>query len=121
MPRSEVGESDRQADLLAAYMETDMPHYLLDAREATAVLRMDSRTLVRWASRPGSRAPYGRSWYDETNGTRTYRKRTIGTVVRYPHLRDAEKTADAFATPSTPSSECRKPSLNSLPTTAKTS
>jgi hypothetical protein len=22
-------------------------------------------------------------WYDETNGTRTYRKRTLGTVVRY--------------------------------------
>jgi integrase len=29
-------------------------------------------------------------WYEETNGTRTYRKRTLGTVVRYPHLRDAE-------------------------------
>ena len=24
-------------------------------------------------------------WYDETDGTRTYRKRTIGTVVRFPH------------------------------------
>ena len=58
-------------------------------------------------------------WYDETNGARTYRKRTLGTVVRYPHLRDAEKAADA--TTLTPSSECRKPSLNSSPTTAKTS
>lgn len=35
-------------------------------------------------------------WYEETNGTRTYRKRTLGTVVRYPHLRDAEKAADAL-------------------------
>jgi integrase len=35
-------------------------------------------------------------WYDETNGARTYRKRTLGTVVRYPHLRDAEKAADAL-------------------------
>ncbi len=35
-------------------------------------------------------------WYDETNGTRTYRKRTLGTVARYPHLRDAEKAADAL-------------------------
>jgi integrase len=35
-------------------------------------------------------------WYEETNGTRTYRKRTIGTVARYPHLRDAEKAADAL-------------------------
>ena len=29
-------------------------------------------------------------WYEETGGTRTYRKRTIGTVVRFPHRRDAE-------------------------------
>jgi integrase len=35
-------------------------------------------------------------WYDETNGTRTYRKRTLGTVIRYPHQRDAEKAADAL-------------------------
>ena len=35
-------------------------------------------------------------WYEETNGTRTYRKRTLGSVVRYPHLRDAEKAADAL-------------------------
>ena len=35
-------------------------------------------------------------WYEETNGKRTYRKRTLGTVVRYPHLRDAEKAADAL-------------------------
>jgi integrase len=35
-------------------------------------------------------------WYEETNGTRTYRKRTIGSVARYPHLRDAEKAADAL-------------------------
>lgn len=35
-------------------------------------------------------------WYEETSGTRTYRKRTLGTVVRYPNLRDAEKAADAL-------------------------
>ena len=35
-------------------------------------------------------------WYDETNGTRTYRKRTLGTVIRYPHQRDAERAADAL-------------------------
>jgi integrase len=35
-------------------------------------------------------------WYEETNGTRTYRKRTLGTVVRYPHLRDAERAANAL-------------------------
>jgi integrase len=35
-------------------------------------------------------------WYDETNGTRTYRKRTIGTVIRLPHRRDAEKAVDAL-------------------------
>jgi integrase len=35
-------------------------------------------------------------WYEETDGTRTYRKRTLGSVVRYPHLRDAEKAADAL-------------------------
>ncbi len=29
-------------------------------------------------------------WYDETNGTRTYRKRTLGTIIRYPHQRDAD-------------------------------
>ena len=29
-------------------------------------------------------------WYEETDGARTYRKRTIGTVVRFPHRRDAE-------------------------------
>ena len=29
-------------------------------------------------------------WYEETNGTRTYKKRTIGSVVRFPHRRDAE-------------------------------
>ena len=35
-------------------------------------------------------------WYDEANGTRTYRKRTLGTVIRYPHQRDAERAADAL-------------------------
>ena len=35
-------------------------------------------------------------WYDETSGTRTYRKRTLGTVIRYPHQRDAERAADAL-------------------------
>jgi integrase len=35
-------------------------------------------------------------WYEGSNGTRTYRKRTLGTVTRYPHLRDAEKAADAL-------------------------
>ena len=46
-------------------------------------------------------------WYDETSGTRTYRKRTLGTVVRYPHLRDAEKAADALR--NTINSELRVP------------
>jgi integrase len=35
-------------------------------------------------------------WYDETGATRIYRKRTLGNVIRYPHLRDAEKAADAL-------------------------
>jgi integrase len=35
-------------------------------------------------------------WYDESNGTRTYRKRTIGTVVRFPRRQDAEKIADSL-------------------------
>lgn len=35
-------------------------------------------------------------WYDETGGTRIYRKRTLGNVIRYPHLRDAERAADAL-------------------------
>jgi hypothetical protein len=35
-------------------------------------------------------------WYDETNGRRIYRKRTLGTVVRHPHLRDAERAAYAL-------------------------
>jgi hypothetical protein len=35
-------------------------------------------------------------WYEETGGIRTYRKRTLGTVARYPHLRDAERAADAL-------------------------
>ncbi len=35
-------------------------------------------------------------WYEELNGIRTYRKRTIGTVVRFPHRRDAEKIVDAL-------------------------
>jgi integrase len=35
-------------------------------------------------------------WYEETNGRRIYRKRTLGNVVRYPHLRDAERAADAL-------------------------
>jgi predicted DNA-binding transcriptional regulator AlpA len=30
-------------------VETNMAHQLLDAREAAAILRMDSRTLIRWA------------------------------------------------------------------------
>ena len=35
-------------------------------------------------------------WYDETKGARVYRKRTLGTVIRYPHQRDAERAADAL-------------------------
>lgn len=35
-------------------------------------------------------------WYDETGATRIYRKRTLGNVIRYPHLRDAERAADAL-------------------------
>ncbi len=35
-------------------------------------------------------------WYDESNGTRTYRKQTIGTVARFPRRQDAEKVADSL-------------------------
>jgi integrase len=35
-------------------------------------------------------------WYDETDGTRTYRKRTIGSVIRFPHQQDAEKAVEAL-------------------------
>ena len=35
-------------------------------------------------------------WYEDIDGTRTYRKRTIGTVVRFPHRRDAEKIVDSL-------------------------
>ena len=35
-------------------------------------------------------------WYDETDGTRTYRKRTIGSVVRFPHQQDAERAVEAL-------------------------
>jgi integrase len=35
-------------------------------------------------------------WYEDTNGTRSYRKRTIGTVVRFPNRKDAEKVADTL-------------------------
>jgi integrase len=35
-------------------------------------------------------------WYDEINGTRIYRKRTIGTVIRFPHRTDAERVVDAL-------------------------
>jgi len=37
-------------------------------------------------------------WYDETNGTRTYRKRVIGSVARYPHRWDAEKAVESLRT-----------------------
>lgn len=35
-------------------------------------------------------------WYDESNGARTYRKRVIGSVVRYPNRRDAEKVVETL-------------------------
>jgi integrase len=35
-------------------------------------------------------------WYDETDGTRTYRKRTIGSVARFPHQQDAERAVEAL-------------------------
>jgi site-specific recombinase XerD len=35
-------------------------------------------------------------WYEDTNGTRSYRKRTIGTVIRFPNRKDAEKVADTL-------------------------
>lgn len=35
-------------------------------------------------------------WYEETDGTRVYRKRNIGTVVQLPLRRDAEKAATAL-------------------------
>jgi hypothetical protein len=47
-------------------------------------------------------------WYEETDGTRVYRKRNIGTVVQLPLRRDAEKAAPLFESTSTQSSECRR-------------
>jgi integrase len=35
-------------------------------------------------------------WYDETNGTRTYKKRTLGKVTDMPLRRDAEKAVADF-------------------------
>ena len=35
-------------------------------------------------------------WYDETNGTRTYRKRTLGTVRDLPSRKDAERAVAEF-------------------------
>jgi integrase len=35
-------------------------------------------------------------WYDESNGARTYRKRVIGSVVRFPNRRDAEKVVETL-------------------------
>ena len=35
-------------------------------------------------------------WYDETSGTRTYKKRNLGTVRDLPSRRDAEKAVAAF-------------------------
>jgi len=35
-------------------------------------------------------------WYEDINGTRSYRKRTIGTVIRFPNRKDAEKVADTL-------------------------
>jgi integrase len=35
-------------------------------------------------------------WYEDTNGTRSYRKRTIGTVIRFPNRKDAEKVANTL-------------------------
>jgi hypothetical protein len=35
-------------------------------------------------------------WYEETNGKRVNRKRTLGNVIRYPHQRDAERAAHAL-------------------------
>jgi integrase len=35
-------------------------------------------------------------WYDESSGTRTYKKRTLGTVAEMPQKRDAEKAVASF-------------------------
>jgi hypothetical protein len=35
-------------------------------------------------------------WYDESSGTRTYKKRTLGTVIDLPQRRDAEKAVADF-------------------------
>ena len=35
-------------------------------------------------------------WYDEANGTRTYKKRTLGKVTDMPLRRDAEKAVADF-------------------------
>ncbi len=52
-------------------------------------------------------------WYEETDGTRTYRKRNLGTVVRLRIAGMRKKLPMRFATTSTQSSEYRKRSLNS--------
>ncbi len=35
-------------------------------------------------------------WYDESSGSRTYKKRTLGTVAEMPQKRDAEKAVASF-------------------------
>ena len=141
-----------------------MEHHLLDAQEAAQILRMDKRTLVRWARvgyvpahpigegkrklwrfrehellawvearetvekaaageyhkfshqrsckensmsrfQQGSLLKQKRKsgpdvwvfrWYDDTNGTRKYKKRVLGTVTDMPLRRDAEKAVADF-------------------------
>jgi hypothetical protein len=59
-------------------------------------------------------------WYEELNGTRTYRKVAIGTVDRFPLVSTQRTLPRRFGETSTPSSECRRRSPNSSPTIAIT-
>ena len=81
--------------------------------------RMQQGSLLRLKRKAGPDVWVFR-WYDETNGTRTYRKRTLGTSFAIRIFEMRRELPMRFAIPSTPSSEFRKQSLNSSPTTAKT-
>jgi len=82
--------------------------------------RMQQGSLLRLKRKAGPDIWVFR-WYDETNGTRTYRKRTIGTVIACRTVEMRKRQSMRFGITLTSSLECRKQSLNSSPTTAKTS
>ncbi len=52
-------------------------------------------------------------WYEETDGTRTYRKRILGSVIAIPTYGMRRRQPMRFATQSTLSLRCRRPSPNS--------